>query len=90
MVTELFTCLRRKGPLSRSNIDYATAVCLQRWRAKQPRRKFPGYSSLNSQEMPLSFKHIAICRNSAHHAAFLEASVDTWHGPNIHVSESYV
>ena len=45
-------------PLSRSNIDYTTAVCLQRWRAKRPRRKFPSYSSLNSQEMPLSFKHI--------------------------------
>ena len=45
-------------PLSRSNIDYATAVCLQRWRAKRPRRKLPSYSSLNSQEMPLSFKHI--------------------------------
>ena len=42
-------------PLSRSNIDYATAV---RWRAKRPRRKLPSYSSLNSQEMPLSFKHI--------------------------------
>ena len=39
-------------------MDYATAVCLQRWRAKRPRRKFPSYSSLNSEEMPLSFKHI--------------------------------
>ena len=45
-------------PLLRSNIDYATTVCLQRWRPKRPRRKLPSYSSLNSQEMPLSFKHI--------------------------------
>ena len=45
-------------PLSRSNMDYATAVCLQRWRAKRPRRKLPSYSALNSEEMPLSFKHI--------------------------------
>ena len=45
-------------PLSRSNMDYATAVCLQRWRAKRPKRTFPSYSSLNSEEMPLSFKHI--------------------------------
>ena len=43
--------------------------CLQRWRAKRPGRKLPSYSSLNSQEMPLSFKHIFV-----HHAAFLEAS----------------
>ena len=41
--------------LSQSNIDYATTVCLQCGHA---RRKLPNYSSLNSQEMPLSFKHI--------------------------------
>ena len=49
MATESFTCLRRNGPKT------VIAVC---WRAKRPRRKFPSYSSLNSQEMPLSFKHI--------------------------------
>ena len=48
METESFRCLRRNA-LLRSNIDYATAV---RWRAKRPRPSF------NSQEMPLSFKHI--------------------------------
>ena len=66
------------------------ATCLQCWRTKRLRRKLPSYSSLNCQEMPLSFKHNYICRNSLHHAAFLEASVYAWHGPNIHVSESNV
>ena len=75
-------------PLSRSNRDYATAVCLQRWRAKRPRRKFPSYSS-NSEEMPLSFKHIfALIPYTM--PLFGGASVYTWHCPNIHVSESYV
>ena len=75
--------------LSRSNIDYATAVSLHRWRAKRPRRKLPSYSWLNSQEMPLSFKHIfAVIPYTM--PLFLKASVYTWHGPNIHVSESNV
>ena len=56
--TESFTCLRRNGPKTVIAVDYATAVCLQRWHAKRPRLKLPSYSSLNSQEMPLSFKHI--------------------------------
>ena len=55
------------------------------WRAKR-RRKLPSYSSLNSQEMPLSFKHIfAVISYTM--PLFLEASVYTWHCPNIHVSE---
>ena len=73
-------------PLSWSNMDYATAVCLQRWR---PRLKLPSYSSLNSEEMPLSFKHIfALIPYTM--PLFGGASVYTWHCPNIHVSESYV
>ena len=36
--------------------------------------------------MSLSFKHnIIIRRNPAHHADFLEASVYTWHGPNVYI-----
>ena len=54
MATESFTCVKRNGPKIVSS-DYATAVCLQRWRAKRLR---PSYSSLNGQEMPLTFKHI--------------------------------
>ena len=41
-----------KNRLSRSNV---TTVC---WCAKRPKRKLPCYSSLDSQEMPLPFKHI--------------------------------
>ena len=58
METESFTCLRRNGPKTIIAVKRATAVCLQCGRAKRPRRKLPSYSSLNSQEMPLSFKYI--------------------------------
>ena len=92
MATESFTCLRRNGPKTVIAVKHglrATAVCLQRWCAKRPRRKFPSYSSLNSEEMPLSFKHIFAL--IPHTMPLLGgASVYTWHCPNIHVSESYV
>ena len=45
--------------------------------------------SVARAEMPLSSKHI-FGRNPVHHAAFLEASVYTWHGLNIQVSEKDV
>ena len=34
--------------------------------------------------------NVGVQSNSIHHAAFLEASVYTWHDPNIHVSESNI
>ena len=82
MATESFTCLRRNGPKTVIAVKHGP-VCLQRW------RKFPSYSSLNSEEMPLSFKHIfALIPYTM--PLFGGASVYTWHCPNIHVSESYV
>ena len=48
--------------------------------------KLPSYSSLNSQEMPLYFKHIFAV--IPYTMPLLEASVYTWHVPNIHVSEN--
>ena len=91
MATESFTCLRRNGPKNVIAVKHGLhdAVCLQRWRAKRPRRKFPSYCSLNSEEMPLSFKHIfALIPYTM--PLFGGASVYTWHCPNIHVSESNV
>ena len=61
--------------------DYATAVVYNVGVQSDPRRKLPSYSLLDSQEMPLSFKHIR--RNPVHHAAFWEASTYKWHGPII-------
>ena len=86
MATESFTCLRRNGPKTVIAVKHGLRVCLQRWR---PRRKFPSYSSLNSEEMPLSFKHIfALIPYTM--PLLGGASVYTWHCPNIHVSESDV
>ena len=42
-----------------ADIDYATSVCLKCWRTKQPTRKLQAVVHyMDSQEMPLSLKHI--------------------------------
>ena len=88
MATESFTCLRRNGPKTVIAVKHGLRD-RGMFTAKRPRRKLPSYSSLNSEEMPLSFKHIfALIPYTM--PLFGGASVYTWHCPNIHVSESYV